>query len=123
MRSPHTWLFVTVVIAGTVALPVVASAQQESRPAQQALAAGRQRIDIVVHGLSCPFCAYGLEKKLKKIEGLDSLSVDFKTGNVSLVVQDGSKASDERLEQLVKDAGFEVVKIERTSVQRDSSER
>ncbi len=28
-----------------------------------------QKIKIKVEGLYCPFCAYGLEKQLKKIKG------------------------------------------------------
>lgn len=91
-------------------VPTSAPAQQETN---EVLAQGPQRIEMVVHGLSCPFCAYGLEKKLKKVEDLDSLSIDFKTGKVLMLVQDGSKATDERIEQLVKDAGFEVATIER----------
>ncbi len=74
---------------------------------------GPQRITVTVTGLSCPFCAYGLEKRFRKLDGLDSLRIDFKTGAVILTVRDGSKASDARIRQLVKDGGFEATKIER----------
>lgn len=90
-------------------------AQQRQAP-QPPLAAGAgpQRIEMIVHGMSCPFCAYGLEKKLRKIEGVDSLSIDFKTGRVTLAVPDGSKVTDEQIRDLVKDAGFEVMEIKRS---------
>lgn len=106
-------MFQQVVIVGALALAL--AAMPAAGQGQQATAvAGPQRIEMVVHGLSCPFCAYGLEKKLRKLEGLDSVSIDFKTGKVLLLVRDGSKATDERLKQLVKDAGFEVVEIKRS---------
>lgn len=102
-----------------LAWPTSASAQRESH---DAATIGPQRIDLVVNGLSCPFCAYGLEKKLKRIEGLDSINIDFKTGRVLLLVQDGSKATDERIAQLVKDAGFVVTTIERAPRQGGKDE-
>lgn len=100
------------VLAG---LPTAARAQQERQePQQTVVTAGPQRIDMVVLGLSCPFCAYGLEKKLKKVEGLTDISIDFKTGKVRMEVRDGSRVSDEQLNKLVKDAGFEVKEISRS---------
>lgn len=120
MRNENFLLLVAAAILGTAALPEVGWTQQD-RSQAQAVASGPQQIEMTVHGLSCPFCAYGLEKKLRKLEGLDSLSVEFKTGKVFLLLQDGSKATDERLKQLVKDAGFEVVKIARSAPKRGSS--
>ncbi|MBI2403774.1 MAG: heavy-metal-associated domain-containing protein [Gemmatimonadetes bacterium] len=117
MRNEKLLLLVAAAILGTAALPEVGWTQENRSQAQPAVASGPQQIEMIVHGLSCPFCAYGLEKKLRKLEGLDSVSVDFKTGKVFLLLQDGSKATDGRLKELVKDAGFEVVKIERSAPQ------
>lgn len=91
-----------------------ARAQEPGRvTSPAAIAAGPERITVTVTGLSCPFCAYGLEKRLRRIEGLDSLSIEFQTGSVILTVRDGSKASDGRIRQLVKDGGFVATRIER----------
>lgn len=120
MITQKVWLASIATLIGFGALPDAAWAQQEDQATRQAAARGPQEIRMVVHGLSCPFCAYGLEKKLKKIESLDSVSIDFKTGTVVLLVRDGSEAGDERLKQLVKDAGFEAVKIERAPVKQPS---
>ncbi len=35
-------------------------------------------VKIEVDGLSCPFCAFGLKKKLKKIEGVEKVDVSVK---------------------------------------------
>lgn len=45
------------------------------------LAAGKQYA-LQVDGLACPFCAYGIEKKLGAIEGVVKLDVDIQQGRV-----------------------------------------
>jgi copper chaperone CopZ len=63
-------------------------------------------IQIRVDGLSCPFCAYGLEKKLKKVEGAANLFIQLEEGIVSLDVPAGQKPSEQDLKKVVTDAGF-----------------
>ncbi len=59
-----------------------------------------------VDGLACPFCAYGVEKKLKRLEGVKDVDVDLDRGLVKVEVQDGVTLPDERLRKLFRDAGF-----------------
>lgn len=110
MRGTPTLLLAAAALIVAAAAPRPAQAQQTEakNPQVPGASAGPQRIQMTVHGLSCPFCAYGLEKKLRRIEGLDSLSIDFRSGNVVLEVQDGTRVTDERIRALVKDAGFAV---------------
>ncbi len=70
-----------------------------------ALAGGTQ-YDLRVDGLSCPFCAYGIEKKLKKTEGVDAVEIDLERGMVVVKTEEGIKLSEAQFKQLVKDAGF-----------------
>jgi len=70
-----------------------------------ALAAGMQ-YDLRVDGLSCPFCAYGIEKKLKKTEGVETVDIDLKRGVVVVKTREGVKLTEPQMKQLVKDAGF-----------------
>lgn len=101
-------------LAVLTAMPRAVWAQARAPQAPPAaITDGPARITVTVTGLSCPFCAYGLEKRLRKLEGLDSLHIDFKTGAVTLIVRDGSKAPDALIRQLVKDGGFEATNIER----------
>ena len=58
-----------------------------SLPAQ----AGVKSLTVKVDGLACPFCAYGLEKKLKKVEGVETLKIDVNTGEVALNVTAGTR--------------------------------
>jgi len=101
-------LLASVALAAGVTAPPAELAAQEPPPAAEQAAA--QRIQFTVAGLSCPFCAYGIEKKLRReITGLDSLGLDFKTGTVTLQVQDGAQVSDGQLRRVVKQAGFSVL--------------
>lgn len=99
-------LTILVLSMGAQTGPVMVGAQQ---PQAAAPAVVPQRIQFTVVGLSCPFCAYGIEKKLRHaVAGLDSLGLDFKTGTVSLEVRDGAKVTDDQLREVVRKAGFSV---------------
>ncbi len=98
-------LAVITLTAGAMAAPVAARAQQP----QAATPTGAQRIQFTVVGLSCPFCAYGIEKRLRHdITGLDSLELEFRTGTVTLQVHDGGQVTDDDLRAVVRKAGFSV---------------
>lgn len=99
------------IAASAAALRAQARAPQ---PPPAAVTGRPERITVTVTGLSCPFCAYGLEKRFRKLDGLDSLHIEFQTGRVALYVRDGSKVSDQQIRRLVKDGGFEASKIERS---------
>ena len=63
---------------------------------------------LSVNGLACPFCAYGIEKHLLRIDSVDKLEVDIGIGRVLLWVKDGAGLTRERAERAVDDAGFEL---------------
>ncbi len=68
-------------------------------------------IKVEVKGLSCPFCAYGLEKKLKKIDGVEDVHIDVTEGETTMRVSKEEKPSEEKLKKTVKNAGFTPGKI------------
>ncbi len=61
---------------------------------------------IRVDGLACPYCAYGIEKKLKQIEGVGKIDVDLEKGLVKVDVADGTTLAEPQMKKLFKDAGF-----------------
>ena len=65
-----------------------------------------QKATIQVDGLSCPFCAYGLEKNLKKVKGIASVDIDMKTGQATVIIKSDMQVDDQALHQAVKKAGF-----------------
>lgn len=69
------------------------------------LAAGteyRMRVD----GLACPYCAYGIEKKLKAIDGVEKIDIDLEAGLVVVDVVEGVELSEPQMKTLFQDAGF-----------------
>jgi len=72
---------------------------------QTAWAAGTH-YDMRVDGLACPFCAYGVEKKLKEIDGVSDIKVDLDKGVVSVNVAEGQSLTEEQMTKLFNDSGF-----------------
>ena len=77
---------------------------QETAKAQET--SEKTYIKIVVDGLSCPFCAYGLEKKLKKVSGSEDIVIALTEGEATMSVPKHQKPTEEELRKIVKDAGF-----------------
>lgn len=69
------------------------------------------KVEVRVDGLSCPFCAYGLEKKLKKIDGIKDLKIDIKNGLVTFALKEGKSVDEKTIVKIVKDAGFTAKEI------------
>ena len=63
-------------------------------------------VSLSVDGLGCPFCVYGLEKKLKKVDGVKDLKIDLKSGIANITLQEGSIPNPSAFETAVKKAGF-----------------
>jgi len=70
-----------------------------------AFAAGNQ-YDLRVDGLACPFCAYGIEKKFIKTDGVEKVEIDLKNGLVVVKTIEGKTFEEAQLKQIIKDAGF-----------------
>lgn len=68
--------------------------------------AGSTHYEMRVDGLACPFCAYGIEKKFKAIEGASNISVDLDKGLVVVNMAEGKKLTEEQLIKLFNDSGF-----------------
>jgi len=75
------------------------------------LAVSAQEVDrptytIQVDGMACPFCAYGLEKSLTKISGIESIETDIDTGIVTITMAAEATLHRMAATQAVEDAGF-----------------
>lgn len=75
-----------------------------------------EKIVIRVDGLSCPFCAYGLEKNLKKLEGVERVDIKVNDGIAEVTLKEGKKLDDKALKEAVKKAGFTPREIKRESM-------
>lgn len=68
-------------------------------------AAGMQ-YDMRVDGLACPFCAYGIEKKLLNTPGVKSIDINIEKGIVIVKTKPDITFTDEQMKKLFHDAGF-----------------
>ncbi len=53
--------------------------------------APEQKVRVRVDGLSCSFCAYGLEKKLLEIDGVKSIEISIDDGVALLTLDKGTR--------------------------------
>ena len=83
----------TVVFALSVLLPVAAFA-------------GQTQYQLQVDGLACPFCAYGIEKELKRTDGVERIDIDINAGTVTVTMAEGATMTEDQAKRIVADAGF-----------------
>jgi len=84
----------------------------ESKIKQELLPQSKTYIKIWVDGLACPFCAYGLEKKMKKLPSVNNLFVDLNNGFITFNTPSDKVPSEAVLKKLIKEAGFKARKFE-----------
>jgi len=63
---------------------------------------------VGVDGMACPFCAYGIEKKLKAVDGVESLDIRIKDGEVDVTVADDGTVTPSELQNAIEEAGFAI---------------
>jgi len=68
--------------------------------------AGVSAMTVGVDGMACPFCAFGVEKRLKKVNGVATIAVDMKTGTADLIAGSGASIAYLDVPGAIKDAGF-----------------
>ena len=67
---------------------------------------------LYVDGLACPFCAYGIEKELTGLDGVEKVEVDINKGVVVVTAAEGARIPEASLRQAVDNAGFTLRKVE-----------
>lgn len=75
-------------------------AEAESKATEQ------QVLEIQVKGMTCPFCAYGVEKNLGKLPGVEKAEVSLQAKKVRVVMQPGHAPDEARVRQLILESGF-----------------
>ena len=64
--------------------------------------------DLRVNGMTCPFCAFGIEKKLRAVEGVEEVNVLLDEGEIRLTLATGNSCTVREFEKAVEQAGFEL---------------
>ncbi len=70
-------------------------------------------VRLKVDGMVCPFCAYGLEKRLEEIVSIDAVLIRISDGLVQIRTKEDQELTDEVLTDAVRKSGFSLREIER----------
>jgi mercuric ion binding protein len=68
-----------------------------------------EELKVGVKGMVCAFCAQGIEKKFKAEPEVEKVQVSLENKYVLLNFKDGKRLTDEKIKQILKDAGYEAV--------------
>lgn len=80
-------------------------------PAATADEAYKLRVD----GWVCAYCAYGVEKKLRAVEGVKDIEVHVYEGYAVVTTEDDAGFDEASARRAVRDAGFTLRGFERVS--------
>ncbi len=70
-------------------------------------------IKIGVNGMVCGFCAQGITKKFKAEPSVETVDVNLSDKLVKLNLKENQDISNDRIGEILKDAGYNVTSIER----------
>ena len=73
-----------------------------------------QKVDQEVYGMDCAPCAYGLERGLKKMDGLQNVRVSLNDGKAYLELATENKLTLQGIQEEVKQNGFSAKKAQIT---------
>lgn len=82
--------------------PVIAVAQTSIKP-----------ITVKINGLVCSFCAQGIKKRFLALASVQSVQVSLAKKTVVIELKPNAILSDKVIEETVKEAGYNLVRVER----------
>ena len=101
----HTHIFSLAILILTFCFSLSANAQIDNKQE-------RIYIKIEIKGMACPFCAFGMEKALKKVAGIENVTIELKAGLAYISTPIKQKPTKKSIKKIITDAGFTVGKIE-----------
>ena len=78
-----------------------------------------ESVKATVNGMVCAFCAQGIEKSLMKMPQTKAVFVDLKKKIVAVEAKDGQTLDGKKITAEIKDAGYDVVKLETVALSVD----
>ena len=80
-----------------------------------ALPAYAETAKVTVNGMVCAFCAVGIKKSFSKLDAVENVDVNLDKKLVTIKIKDGKSLDDTAIKQVITDAGYDSVDIERTN--------
>jgi len=76
--------------------------------------AAARTIEMHVNGLVCEFCAQGIQKSMKRLDPGAEVWVSLENRMVAIKLKDTKDIPDAALRKAITDAGFTLVKVDRS---------
>lgn len=70
------------------------------------VATAEQVYHVGIHGLTCPFCVYGAEKQLYKLDGVNEVESHLEQGLIVVKMRDDKTLEKSQVEKAIKKSGF-----------------
>lgn len=87
-------------------------ATAQDAPTETAISA-QTLVTAKVNGMVCDFCARAVTKVFGKQDAVEDVHVDLDNGEIHVTLKPGADLSDEKVADLVKKSGYDLVAIER----------
>ena len=97
-------------IAFSVAAPV---AMADQTPQSDVSVTAQTMVTAKVNGMVCDFCARAVTKVFGKEDAVENVHVDLDNGEIHVTLKSGAELSDDRVGELVKKSGYDLVSVER----------
>lgn len=62
--------------------------------------------EMDVKGMTCPFCAYGIEKNLNKLPGVKNAQISLEQKKIRVEMKDGHSFDETKVRAVISDSGF-----------------
>lgn len=72
-----------------------------------------KEISATVNGMVCGFCAQGITKKFNAEPAVEKVDVSLESKIVTIKLKEGKDLEDKRVQELLKEAGYNVEKLAR----------
>jgi len=100
IRKSGIWITAAFIMAALLISPIGFAAEMAEKEDL------KPKVIVQVDGLTCPFCAYGLEKRMKKLSAVKESSIDIKKGAVELFPKEGRHIELDDVKDAVANGGF-----------------
>lgn len=101
-------VFKSIFIATALMTAMPASLAQSVETQQ---ASNATHIIAKVNGMVCDFCARAVTKVFSKEDAVESVDVDLDAGEIRVALKTGADISDDRVGELVKKSGYDLVAV------------
>jgi len=99
------------IFSATLSILIIILLLAQTYPALAQEDTVRTYVKIQVDGLSCPFCAYGLERNVEKVNGAKDIFISIKEGYTTFNIPKDQLPTEDELIKVVKNAGFTARKV------------